>query len=182
MGVYPRSALGGELLLADAARLAVRTGARRLIVKTVAEAHRIPEVAENVSALKLAAATASRVHVDTTAPADTGVLAQARALVECVLNLHEDVGEALVVAFARGYLDVPFCLHPDNANRARSRLGRDGALRWAHVGAMPIEPDTATGPEVRLTAPGLLSALSFVRDGYDRRAQEITDQRPGGRP
>ncbi len=55
MGVYPATEAGAELLLDSSAQLAVRGGAQRLIVKTVAEAHRIPTVAENVAALERAA-------------------------------------------------------------------------------------------------------------------------------
>ena len=52
MGVYPRTNGGALRLLSDAARLAVRTGAARLIVKTIAEAYRIPSIADNVDALE----------------------------------------------------------------------------------------------------------------------------------
>src|SRR5439155_11754187 len=50
MGLYPETERGGRALLADSVRLAVRTGTERLIVKTTAEAHRIPTIAENVEA------------------------------------------------------------------------------------------------------------------------------------
>ena len=50
MGRFPRTPRGASRLLADAARLAVRTGAARLIVKTTVESVRIPSVAENVAA------------------------------------------------------------------------------------------------------------------------------------
>ncbi|MFE0646936.1 methylaspartate mutase, partial [Streptomyces sp. NPDC058877] len=59
MGVYPRTEQGATRLLEASARLAVRSGAGRLIVKTTAEAHRIPTVEENVRALETAAATAA---------------------------------------------------------------------------------------------------------------------------
>ncbi|MDI5908828.1 methylaspartate mutase, partial [Streptomyces sp. 12257] len=55
MGVYPLSRDGALTLLEAAARLAVTSGASRLIVKTAAEAHRIPTVADNVEALETAA-------------------------------------------------------------------------------------------------------------------------------
>lgn len=58
MGVFPRTARGATRILEASARLAVRAGAQRLIVKTAAEAHRIPTVLENVRALETAAATA----------------------------------------------------------------------------------------------------------------------------
>ncbi|MGQ4420857.1 methylaspartate mutase, partial [Streptomyces sp. SAS_269] len=59
MGMYPQTPGGARELLAEAARLAVATGSERLIVKTVAEAHRLPTVAENVDALELAARAAA---------------------------------------------------------------------------------------------------------------------------
>ncbi|MFG2907255.1 methylaspartate mutase [Kitasatospora sp. NPDC048286] len=173
MGVYPRSPGGARLLLEDAARLSVRGGAARLIVKTTAEAHRIPTVAENVRALEAAAAaaTAERARPRPAAPPDTGIEAEARALIGAVLDLDADVGRALVRAFAAGYLDVPYCLHPDNAGRTRSSLGPDGRLHWSAVGSMPIAGLGERGRTPILGSAGLLAALSHVQRGYDGRAE-----------
>ncbi|MGX7827894.1 methylaspartate mutase [Actinokineospora sp. 24-640] len=165
MGVFPRTARGARNLLAASAELAVRTGAERLIVKTTAEAHRIPTVEENVAALELAAATAATASRQPP-PADTGLLAEARALVDAVLDLHPDIGTALAEAFATGVLDVPFCAHPDNAGQARGTVDADGWLRWSDVGAMPIAgPPSRTPP---LTSERLLSALHQVARKFDR--------------
>ncbi|MFF7993607.1 methylaspartate mutase [Kitasatospora xanthocidica] len=179
MGVYPRSPGGARLLLEDAARLAVRGGAARLIVKTTAEAHRIPTVAENVRALEAAAAaaTAERTRPRPAAPPDTGIEAEARALIGAVLDLDADLGRALVRAFAAGYLDVPYCLHPDNAGRTRSSLGPDGRLHWSAVGSMPIAGLVEGGRPPILGSAGLLSALSHVQRRYDGR-----DPRPAAAP
>lgn len=168
MGVFPRTAGGAHALIAESARLAVRTGASRLIVKTTAEAHRIPTVAENVAALEHAAAVAS--DVDARARiTDTGIFAQARALVDNVLALDDDLGRALTAAFARGHLDVPFCLHPDNAGRARGHLDRDGRLQWQRIGAMPLG-DLVTVPATEpMTSADLLDALQYVQRTYDDR-------------
>ncbi|MGW7438739.1 methylaspartate mutase [Streptomyces sp. NPDC054849] len=192
MGVYPRSPGGARLLLEDAARLAVRAGAARLIVKTTAEAHRIPTVGENVRALETAAAVAADerarrlpagpgVHPAGNGTAgdgtagngieDTGIEAEARALIGAVLELDADVGRALVRAFAAGYLDVPYCLHPDNAGRARTSLAPDGRLRWSSIGSMPIAGLADGGPRPPiLGSAGLISALSHVQRTYDARA------------
>ncbi|MEV7189222.1 methylaspartate mutase [Kitasatospora sp. NPDC093102] len=172
MGVFPRSPGGARLLLEDAARLAVRGGAARLIVKTTAEAHRIPTVAENVRALETAAAaaTAERARPRPVAPPDTGIEAEARALIGAVLDLDADLGRALVRAFAAGYLDVPYCLHPDNAGRTRSSLGPDGRLHWSAVGSMPIAGLVERGRAPILGSAGLLAALSHVQRSYDGRA------------
>ncbi|MFJ9442406.1 methylaspartate mutase [Kitasatospora sp. NPDC101235] len=172
MGVFPRSPGGARLLLEDAARLAVRGGAARLIVKTTAEAHRIPTVAENVRALETAAAaaTAERARPRPAAPPDTGIEAEARALIGAVLDLDADLGRALVRAFAAGYLDVPYCLHPDNAGRTRSSLGPDGRLHWSAVGSMPIAGLVERGRAPILGSAGLLAALSHVQRSYDGQA------------
>ncbi|MGW1278702.1 methylaspartate mutase [Streptomyces tsukubensis] len=186
MGVYPRTERGATLLLEASARLAVEAGARRLIVKTAAEAHRIPTVRENLRALETAATAADlaararpRAPIVPDPAADGGgdsaVYREARAFVEAVLDLGDDLGRALRTAFARGVLDVPFCLHPDNAGRSRSFLDSAGRLRWAETGGMPIPPDTAPdGARTPLTSDGLLAALYSVATRYDTPA-------PGGR-
>ncbi|MFJ1563692.1 methylaspartate mutase [Streptomyces erythrochromogenes] len=192
MGVFPRSPGGARLLLEDAARLAVRAGAARLIVKTTAEAHRIPTVGENVRALETAAAAAADERsrpaltavrgphaadrldrLDGPDVSDTGIEAEARALIGAVLELDADVGRALVRAFAAGYLDVPYCLHPDNAGRARTSLAPDGRLLWSSVGSMPIAGLADDGPRPPiLGSAGLISALSHVQRTYDDRAAD----------
>lgn len=171
MGVYPRTPEGAAGLLREAARLAVRTGAGRLIVKTVAEAHRIPTIAENVDALETAHRAATRYRgAATGAVADTGIHAQARALVGAVLDLDPDVGTALVRAFQRAYLDVPFCLHPDNPGRTRAFIDDTGRLQWAQIGSLPLGGLVEPGPADRLTASGLLHALSYVERRFDGAA------------
>ncbi|MFE3497483.1 methylaspartate mutase [Streptomyces sp. NPDC059175] len=178
MGVFPRSPGGARMLVEDAARLAVRAGAARLIVKTTAEAHRIPTVGENVRALETAAAAAADERARTPLVAaripsveDTGVEAEARALIGAVLELDADIGRALVRAFAAGYLDVPYCLHPDNASRARSSLAPDGRLHWSSVGSMPIAGLSDGGPRPPILGSSeLLAALSHVQRTYDVRA------------
>lgn len=168
MGVYPRTPGGALELLAESARLAARTGASRLIVKTTAEAHRVPTVAENVTALEHAAAAAQGVsrigHFG-----DTGIHAQAKALVDNVLSLDGDLGRALVAAFARGQLDVPFCLHPDNAGRARGRLDANGRLEWQRIGAMPLGDLVELPADRRMGSADLLEALRYIERSYDDR-------------
>jgi methylaspartate mutase epsilon subunit len=172
MGVFPRTPHGATALLAEAARLAVRTGASRLIVKTVAEAHRIPTVEENVAALRTAA-TAAAGTAYAPATRDTGVLAEARALVEAVLTLDDDLGTALVQAVGLGFLDVPYCLHPDNPGRTRAFVDRDGRLRWSRLGALPLRGIAdADRPGHDATAAGLLRALSHVERRFDDAAIE----------
>jgi methylaspartate mutase epsilon subunit len=171
MGVYPRTSGGALRLLAESARLAARTGASRLIVKTVAEAYRLPTVAENVAALEHASAATHGVPRHTQV-ADTGIYAQAEVLVDNVLALDDDLGRALVTAFSRGYLDVPFCLHPDNAGQSRGGLDQDGRLRWQRIGALPIGDLVERRTTEPTTSADLLGALEFVQRKYDHRFAE----------
>ncbi|MFF9148348.1 methylaspartate mutase [Streptomyces sp. NPDC014861] len=175
MGVYPHTERGALRLLEDSARLAVRAGAGRLIVKTAAEAHRIPTVEENVRALETAAAAAALEEAPGPADGtDSEVYLEARALVEAVLDLHPDLSRALPDAFARGLLDVPFCLHPDNPGRSLGFIDPTGRLRWARTGSMPLSPDTAADA-APLTADGLLAALWHVAGRYDGRRDPADD-------
>ncbi len=172
MGVFPRTPHGATALLAEAARLAVRTGAARLIVKTVAEAHRIPTIEENVAALRTAATAAAATTPDPSTQ-DTGILAEARALVDAVLMLDDDLGTALVRAVGLGFLDVPYCLHPDNPGRTRAFVDRHGHLRWSRLGTLPLHGIAAPRrPDHDATAAGLLRALSHVERRFDDAAIE----------
>ncbi len=174
MGVYPRTPAGATLLLTEAARLAVRSDAARLIVKTTAEAHRIPSIADNVRALETAAcaaAEASRLaaaHVDKDGVEDTGIYAEASALICAVLELGRDIGDGLANAFRSGYLDIPYCLHPDNARRTRSYIDPTGRLQWSSIGSMPISGIVKPAGPVHLTAANLLTALSYVERKFDK--------------
>ncbi len=167
MGMYPRTPGGATRLLASSARLAVHGGAARLIVKTEAEAYRIPTIAENVAALEHAGAVAAATTPWRAPVPDTGLYAQAVALIDAVLDLDADLGKAMIKAFAAGYLDVPYCLHADNAGQARSHVDDAGWLRWSSVGRMPIRPDGAADRHGPMSSADLLAALSHTRNRYD---------------
>jgi methylaspartate mutase epsilon subunit len=187
MGVYPRTNGGATRLLADAARLAVRTGAARLIVKTIVEAYRIPSIADNVDALETAAAAAEEcgpatrgtgdtgigdTGIGDTGIGDTGIYAEASALIEAVVNLRADIGRALADAFRSGYLDVPYCLHPDNAGRTRSYIDATGRLQWSGIGSLPIRRVVKPAASGELSSDGLLASLSYVERKYDNASLE----------
>ncbi|MFK0050308.1 methylaspartate mutase [Streptomyces sp. NPDC090741] len=186
MGVFPRSAAGAFRLLEESARLAVHGGAARLVVKTPAEAHRIPTLDENVAALEFAAAVAADERGRTrtwpvAVPGPYGVYEEAALLVDCVLEQAPTVGEALLRSFATGLLDVPYCLHPDNANRARAVVDPWGVLRWADPGRVPLPRRARRAvPEAAAAAVGsrqLLDMLGFNERRFD--AEDVLGRRLG---
>ncbi|HEX6352591.1 methylaspartate mutase [Actinophytocola sp.] len=182
MGLYPRTPQGALELLASAAELAVATGSPRLIVKTAAEAHRIPTIAENVAALEHAAAAARPLTTPPLPDGDNEIYREAHALLDAVLNCEEELGRALVTAFKRGLLDVPYCLHPDNAGQTRSYLDADGTLRWADTGSLPLSTMDGMGARRSVGSADLMAALSHVRDTFDALALARREPRAiGGR-
>jgi methylaspartate mutase epsilon subunit len=166
----------------------VRAGAQRLIVKTTVEARQIPTVAENVAALETSAHTARTLGpggpggpgAPDDGDRDTPVYAEARALVEAVLCLGPDIGRGLLTAFGRGWLDVPYCLHPDNAGRSAGFIDERGRLGWSSVGAMPLGHVVTARPAAALTSSGLLDALHYVETRLD--LGELTTTGPHREP
>lgn len=177
MGVFPRTEAGAARLLDRSVHVAVGGQAERLIVKTTAEAHRIPTVGENVIALERAAAVAVGATTSRKTPGSDEVgggevLAEARALVDAVLELSDDLGKALVQAFGAGVLDVPYCLHEDNRGHAQGVIDNEGRLRWARTGAMPLPSGRRGVRSVRSNE--LLSMLRHTSDQHDAEAAAET--------
>jgi methylaspartate mutase epsilon subunit len=127
--------------------------------------------------------TAARAPALPPVPADNETYREALALVEAVLDLHPDMGTALLRAFANGYLDVPYCLHPDNRGGTSSRIS-GGRLRWADTGAMPIRvPPAERSNAGALSSDELLDALSRMERKYDApAASPAAGDRTSGSP
>lgn len=167
MGVFPRTVTGARALTRECVDLAVRGGAQRMIVKTVAESARIPTVQENVDALEYAATCARSAQFDQerSSPEDSEVYDEARTLVEAVLGLAPTVRGAILEAFRRGFLDVPYCLHADNAGRTRSFLEPDGRIRWLDTGGLPLARPARR--ESSVSSREFLEMLAFCQRLYD---------------
>ncbi|HEX5121008.1 MAG TPA: methylaspartate mutase [Pseudonocardiaceae bacterium] len=167
MGVYPRSEIGAFGLLEDSVRLAVAGGAQRLVVKTPAEAHRIPTIAENVSALEFAAAVAAFAEPEEPAADEPDpIYREAARIIDATVTLAPTVGAALVAAFAKGLLDIPYCLHRDNAGLARAGIDATGRLCWTDPGRIPVEGRFAG--RAGIGSAELLEMLNHNRDNFDR--------------
>ena len=172
MGVFPCTEHGSRRLIVDSARLAQITGCERLIVKTVAEARQIPSVRDNIQALAMASSSAEQLPV-VLEPDSQGyyeeIVTEARQLVDTVLDLHADLGTALAQAFARGLLDIPYCLHPDNAGYTATLIDDRGALRWASLGRLPLARSHAAGyGEQSVRSDQLLQMLHYMVNRYDQ--------------
>ena len=185
MGLFPLTPSGSRQLIEESARVAVAAGAERLIVKTASEAVQIPSIADNLEAIGWAQRAASA------APRAPGpevdghrqlIYAQARHLVAAVRDLSGSLSEAMARAFRRGYLDVPYCLHPDNRNRTRSWIDPRGVVHWAEYGDVPFPKalrDKIFCYHRPPSSEGFLRMLAFNRNLYDHRASASDDGVPG---
>lgn len=181
MGVFPGTPHGARALIRDSARLARRAGCERLIVKTVTESREIPTVQDNLDALLLAAqaadATAATDATDAAGAPDAQayfdeILHEARTLVDAALNLDPDPGRALLLAFQRGLLDIPYCLHADNPGKATTRIDGAGALRWANLGRLPLASGSGGNRHHHpSTSAELLRMLGYLSNRYDQNLQ-----------
>ena len=183
MGMFPRTPEGARALIEESARVAARSGAERLIVKTVAEAHHIATIEDNVQALTWA----GRAAREAGNVGDIGgfggdwddsriswhreiVLEQARSILDAVVGLDASLDRAIQLAFQKGYLDVPYCLHPDNCNRATSWVDHDGNIYLADPGNIPLPShlqDTVYRRRKAVTSEDLRRMLSFNLMKYD---------------
>lgn len=175
MGVFPTTEHGARALICDSARLAKRAGCERLIVKTVAESRQIPTVQDNLDALAISAQASADIAEGDDAASTAyfeEIRHEARILIETVLDLDPDPGEALVQAFRRGLLDIPYCLHADNPGRATTRIDSDGALRWMETGNLPLpRPFSRASRRAGGTSAEFLEMLNFTSTRYDKNRQ-----------
>jgi methylaspartate mutase epsilon subunit len=180
MGLFPETAAGGKRLIEDSASLAAESGCERLIVKTTAERRQIPPLKDNLFAIRLAltCAQSTRAH-DGLRKEEHEVYEQlsedVQSVLEAVLNLHSDMSEALLMAFERGILDIPYCLHPDNHGNARGALDEHGMVRWTRPGNVPVK-DCRPDLHDRLSSDALLTQLSYVARLYDSSSSTAPDE------
>ncbi|WP_400193670.1 methylaspartate mutase [Hymenobacter sp. B81] len=173
MGKFPQTYPGARALMEESARIARAGGAERLIVKTVKEAHQIPQIQDNLDALcwsyQAACEPAALPLDEAEVQAATEVIvAEARCLLHTLLNLGSNIGRGIELAFARGYWDVPFCLHPDNRRRSFACIDERGYTGWAATGRIPFPRQlVAAGRQRPLTSGALFDMLSYNQLRYD---------------
>ncbi len=172
MGVFPATTQGAFAILAESARVTAQSSCERLIVKTAAEAHRIPTIEENVASLEMAFAVAQEARTQTFSIDEEEkqrLYEEVVFLVEMVLNLNSKLDLALHTAFIKGYLDVPYCLHQDNSNLSRCYIDERGYLGWASPGKIPLPGHLFKNRahKKQVSSQDLLTMLQFNKNKYD---------------
>lgn len=147
MGAFPRSKEKARMILRGSAESAVLSGAVRLMLKTHAEAVRIPSLEDNRESLALVrdlcrsrrtgAHPGDRVRFE-----EELIVAEASAIVDSALAATgHDVGQAVVLAVERGWVDVPFSPSRWNAGSALPLRDCQEAVRFVETGELPFPDD-----------------------------------------
>ncbi|QKV91470.1 methylaspartate mutase [Streptomyces sp. NA02950] len=176
MGVFPRQRGHAEDLILYGALVARLGGASKLITKTYEEAAGIPGTRANIDGLRLADRANSRlldflsVDRDRVREERGWILAEVAEIVEPVLERGRDPAAAIVEAFARGTLDIPFSASRFARSAIVPKRDAEGAIRYLSAGALPLSGTTLRrhhellhGPDGPGTPPGSLLA-DLTRD------------------
>ncbi len=145
MAAFPEAPARAEELILNSAVTARLSGATKVIVKTPAEASRIPTLEDNIAGLGLVArgiaAAAAETLDEPRVDAECAVIRrEVRAILDAVVMAGRgSVARGVVEAFRTGILDVPFA--PSIHNRGEVATARDaeGAVRFLSTGRLPFD-------------------------------------------
>jgi methylaspartate mutase epsilon subunit len=167
MAAFPESAPRAEELIYNSAITMALSGATRVLIKTPAEAIKIPLLEDNVQAINLVKrglADAALLMADELRVAQESVVIEreVQALLESVfLCGRGQLAAGVVEGFRLGYLDIPFS--PSRYNRGEVVTARDveGAVRFLSCGKLYFDREVIEfhreKMDERLRAEGLNS-------------------------
>jgi methylaspartate mutase epsilon subunit len=177
MGIFPSTLRGSTGLINDCIQLAKIARAERIIVKTPVESERIPSMEENLASLEFS-------HYCTTSPDGVAhlldeyemqrIVKEATSIIESTLQAGPDIYQAIPAAFEAGILDVPYCIHPNNAGKTKVGIDERGYLCWLQTGNLPVR-STLQMKSSRSGSRALLHSLFYIRDKYDSRTRRPGD-------
>ena len=172
MAAFPTEHKRAEELVLQSAVTAAMSKATRILVKTPAEAFRIPTVQDNSHAIQL---VRQGLHIgDGLMPNKTEVEAESAILRQEVDQLLEgvilagsgSVAKGIVHAFERGLLEVPFA--PSVYNRGEVMTARDekGAVRFLSVGKLPFSREIIEWHRFQLSRRRMSEGQLAEDNGY----------------
>ena len=168
MAAFPESAPRAEELIYNSAVTMGLSGATRVLIKTPAEAIKIPRLEDNVQAINLVKrglADATHLLADESRVAQESAIIEreVEAMLESVFVCGRgQLAAGVVEGFRRGYLDIPFS--PSLYNRGEVVTARDveGAVRFLSCGELQFDRELTEfhrdKMDERRRAEGLLTA------------------------
>lgn len=158
MAAFPVEAPRAEELIYQSAVTAQLSGATRVIVKTPAEAFRIPTMEDNVRGVELVrrgilAAGSERVDEAAVARECELIRREVQAILDRVIYCGAgSIARGIVTAFRDGYLDVPFAPSIHSRGEVVTARDTDGAVRFLSVGKLPFDREVCEFHRDRMSA------------------------------
>jgi methylaspartate mutase epsilon subunit len=176
MGQFPLQRERAAALISGSALIAGLIDADKIVVKTVDEALGVPRLevnAEAVDTVRYMLQTFGVQGAMNSGPIDAEVRlleSEVHSILQAVFELSGDAfWESVYRAFQRGYLDVPFCPHSDNANQLLSMRDGNRSIRIVDPGRVPISAEDMAS-ERRL----LQSRPDRARKTYQQMLSDIS--------
>jgi methylaspartate mutase epsilon subunit len=167
MAAFPPHPERAADLIYNSAATAALSGATRVIVKTPAEAYKIPTMEDNIYGMDLvhrgiAEAKGSPLIEARLAEECERIRQEVEAIIESVIFCgHGDIAQGVVTGFEKGLLDIPFS--PSIYNRGEVMTARDteGAVRFLSLGQLQLVRELRQFHEEKMSerrrAEGLVS-------------------------
>jgi methylaspartate mutase epsilon subunit len=156
MAAFPGDPARAEALIYNSAITMALSGATRVIVKTPAEAVKIPTLADNVHGIGLVMrgmADAAGHAVDEARVAEECALIrrEAQSMIDAVLMCGGGCfAEGVVKGFARGHLDIPFSPSVHNRHEVMTARDVEGAVRYLAFGGLPFDRELREFHETKM--------------------------------
>ncbi len=171
MGVFPKSKNGAEDLQKLSIDIAKLSSVDRLIVKTTSEAIKIPSFKDNINAINSSYnhyidhnLVLSNKELDVIGQLSKNIYYESLQLIEAVLNINSQIERSLLIAFQKGILDIPYCLHNNNKGETTSLINDDGCVVWGNTGATPIEAKKSND---MINHMDFLNMLNYTQAKFD---------------
>lgn len=179
MAAFPKDPERAADLIYNSAITAALSGATRLIVKTPAEAHKIPTVDANIYGIELVRrglSDAMKVRMDETRIAlECDVIkSEVEDLLHCVIACGKgDIAQGVVTSFQKGFLDIPFS--PSIYNRGEVVTARDteGAVRFASTGNLQLNRNLLQFHHDKIEERRRAEGLLYEKDNYWLVEQDV---------
>jgi methylaspartate mutase epsilon subunit len=179
MAAFPETLERAEELVYESAITAALSGATRVIVKTSAEAFKIPLLEDNVHAIALVRqgtkAAARQAIPETEVEEECAVIRrEVRAILDSVIHCGRgSISEGIVTGFRKGFIDVPFS--PSIHNRGEVMTARDveGAVRFVSPGNLQLDRETLDFHRHKINERRRAEGLSSERQNYVLVEQDV---------
>lgn len=150
MGQFPAQRERAAALIACSSVISGMINADKIVTKTVDEALGVPrpeinaEACETVRYVLRTFRSAETVSSPMIQREASLLRSEAQSILQAIFSLSgHEFWDSVFRAFQKGYLDVPFAPHGDNANKLLSIRDANGSIRIADPAGVPISPEDA---------------------------------------